>query len=370
MTVVKLSFRLRMETAIFAAPVRIVGPLFHRFVPNGQEDAVFLTSDGDPHEIQIWFDRAAKLENGFLEWEQDGSQFDETVMQRQAKLEGGPLRGQMLMPDVSDEEMVSLLHNPKALDEPFGQDAGDDPIYASLGKRVVKVLQPPLANFISTLRNQYGQYWIEELPAWDSRRNTLGTYCSSVLSLLWWNDGTQDWRRFLPTNSGATIKAERVPGRGDAEYLTEEDWRRFQRTRCLEDVSTEVQLLGNATRAIDLGEYRQAFIEVISALELAIARRLTSTSEMAKRAIQSFRDRETQNAQVAVVLLATGADDAEIECTLQALTVRNRVAHEGYLPSAAEVIALHNVMRTIQRLDGLDEIKCPMLTSSNMLLAQ
>lgn len=369
MTVVKMSFRLYRKASSDAWPLRILGPLFHRFVPDGPRDAIFLTSDGDPHEIRIWVDRAAKLEHGFLEWEQDGSQFDEDVMRRQAKLEGGPLRGEMLMPDVSDDEMVSLLRNPKALGEEFGQDAGNDPTYVSLGRRVIEVLQPPLANFISTLRNQYGQHWLEELPAWDSREITLGTYCSSVLALLWWNEATQDWRRFLPTNSGATFPCERPPGRGYAEYLTEDDWRRLQRTRCLDDVSTEVQLLGNATRALDLGEYRQAFIEVMSALELVIARRLTSTSDLAKRATQSFRDRETKQAQVAVVLLATGAEDAEIEGTLQALSVRNRVAHEGYRPSEAEAIALRNVMKTIQCLAGLEEIKSPVLTSSNALSA-
>lgn len=362
-----MSFHLRLGAGAFAGSPRIVGPLFHRFVPNGQSDAVFLTSDGDPHQVRIWFERAAKMEQGFLQWERNGAQFDEAIMRRQAKLEGGPLRGDMLMPDVSDEEMVSLLRNPKALNEPFGQDAGDDPIYVALGKRVIEALQPRLTNFISTLRNQYGQYWLEELPAWDSRRHTLGTYCSSVLSVVWWNENTQDWRRFLPTNSGATITPEKPPGRGFGEYLTEEDWRRFQRTRFLTDVSTEVQLLGNATRALDFGEYRQAFIEVMSALELVVARRLTSSSEMAKRAVQSFMSRETKKAQVAVVLLATGACSVEIEEALKALKVRNRVAHEGYLPAAAEATALRNVMKTIQRLAGLEEIKSPALTSFNML---
>ena len=370
MAIVKMSFGLLLETGIsatFTFP-RVVGPLFHRFVPNGRNDAVFLTPIGDPYEIRVWFERSAKLVGGFLEWEQNGSQFDESIMRRQAKLDGGPLRGEMLI-DVSGEEMASLLCNPKALNEPFGQDAGEDPAYVSLGKRVINVLQPRLTNFINTLRNQYGQYWLEELSAWDSKRNTLGTYCSSVLHLLWWDEEARDWRRFLPTNSGSIVTAERPPGRGYEEYLTKEDWRHFQQSRCLDNVSTEVQLLGNATRALDFGEYRQAFLEVMSALELAVARRLVSSGEMTKRAIQSFLNSERQNAQVAVVLLATGAEGSEIEDTLQALKIRNRIAHEGYLPSAVEATALRNVMRTIQRLVGLDEIKSPVITFSNQLSA-
>jgi len=368
MLTVRMSFHLHLGTSVFAGPPRVVGPLFHRFVPNGPNDAVFLTPDGDPHEIRIWFERSAKLEQGFLKWERHGAQFDESIMRRQGRLEGGPLCGEMLM-EVSDEEMASLLRCPKDLNEPFGQDTEDDPAYVSLGKRVVKVLQPRLTNFISTLRNQYGQYWLEELSVWDSQRNTLGTYCSSVLSLTWWNEKARDWCRFLPTNSGSVVLLERPPGRGYAEYLTEEDWRRFQRSRCLTDVSTEVQLLGNATRALDSGELRQAFIEVLSALELVVDRRLVSAGELARGAIQSFRDRATQNAQVAVVLLTTGANSTEIEETLQTLKVRNRVAHEGYLPSAGEATALRNVMKTIQRLAGLEEIKSPGLDFGNMLAA-
>lgn len=251
MATVRLSFHVRL-VGIFAEPPAPVGPLFHRFVPNGPIDAVFLTPEGDPHEIQVWFTRSAKLIGGILEWERHGSQFDESIMRRQAKLEGGPLYGEMLM-EVSDEEMASLLRNPKALNEPFGQDAGDDPAYVSLGKRVIGVLQPRLANFISTLRNQYGQYWLEELPDCNSGQYTLGSYCNSVLSLVWWDEKTQDWRRFLPTNSGQIIWSKRLPGRGYAEYLTELDWRRFQRSRCLTEVSTEVQLLGSATQALGRG---------------------------------------------------------------------------------------------------------------------
>src|SRR6266850_5531927 len=99
MLIVRMSFHLRLETRSLAGPLKIVGPLFHRFVPNGQNDAVFLTPEGDPHEIRVWFERAAKQEQGVLKWERNGSEFDEGIMRRQAKLEGGPLQGEMLMPE-------------------------------------------------------------------------------------------------------------------------------------------------------------------------------------------------------------------------------------------------------------------------------
>jgi hypothetical protein len=369
MTTVRMAFHLFLDNALIPGPMNLAGPVFHRFVPDGENDAVFLTPEGDPHEIRVWLQRAAKKEGDFLRWDRHGSEFDVATMRRQAKLEGGPLRGEMVMPDVSGDELGSLFRNPKAPGDSFGQDVGDDLPYVALGKRVIEVLQPRLRNFISTLRNQYGQYWLEEPLSCDSRRSTLGTYCSSMLGLLWWNDKTQDWRRFLPTNSGSTISPGRLPGRGYEEYLSEEDWRRLQRTRCLSNVSTEVQLLGNATRALDFGEYRQSFIGVVSALELVVSRRLASPSAMVQSAIQSFQNRETQSAQIAVTLLATGACVDEIENALKALKVRNRVAHEGYLPTVDEAAALRKVITTIQKLAGLEEIKNPVFTLSNMLLA-
>jgi hypothetical protein len=363
---IKMKFGLRLDSE----PIpyfKAQGPLFHEFLPDGESDAVFLTPEGDPHEIRVWFDRTVKNLGGFLCWNLNGKDFDEAIMRRQSKLEGGYLRGEMVMPGVSQEEQLSLYRNPKVPGEPFGQETGADPIYATLGKRVIDKLHPRLANFIATLRDQYGQYWLPVPPAWDSRHDTLGTYCSGTLNLLWWSEKTHDWRRFLPTDSGSTDTVERLPGRGYAEYLTQTDWRRLQENRCLNEVSTELQLLGNANRALDFGEYRQAFIEVMSAFELVIARRLASSSSTVESAIQSFMNRESQRAQVAVLLLATGAANAEIEQALLALAVRNRVAHEGYRPSPSETEALRGVIQTIKRLAGIDEIKSPVVTLSNEL---
>src|SRR5260221_1744382 len=166
MTSIKLRFHLRLESEP-VGHLKVQGPQFHRFLPDGQNDAVWLTPEGDPHEIRVWFDRTAKKRGDFLEWDRDGTEFDEATMRRQGKLEAGNLRGDFFMPDLSDAELESLLRSPKAVNEPFGQDTADDPVYQRLGKRVVNLLYPPLANFIATLRDQYGQYWRQVPPQLD-----------------------------------------------------------------------------------------------------------------------------------------------------------------------------------------------------------
>lgn len=364
MTNIRFHFQTRLVGYVGTLPRSPQGALFHRFLPDGKTDAVNLTLDSDPHEIRVWFERRSKSSSGVLEWDTQGTEFDQAIMRRQARLDGGYLFGEMQMSDVSDTELVALRHNPKAAGDTFGQDSAEDPAYIALARRLLDVLVPRLAAFVSTLRSQYGQFWLQEPRPWDSRRATLGTYCSSDLGLRWWDDGKQCWYRFLPTNSGASVAIQPLPGRGFEEYLTEADWRRLQSTRCFDNISTELQLLGNAARSLDSGDYRQAFVEVISALELAISNRLSSQNKSIKSAIQSFRDRETRSAHVAVILLVLGAPENETETALRAVKLRNDVVHEGYQPTESDAQMIRGVIQTIRRISGTEEIKTPVLDLS------
>lgn len=114
MTEVRMSFHLRLVNSQINEAEMIVGPLFNRFVPDGQNDAIFLTPDDDPHRIQVWFERnCTKNIHGFLCREHNGLEFDESIMRRQEKLDAGQLHGEMLIPDVPDNEMASLFVIPR-----------------------------------------------------------------------------------------------------------------------------------------------------------------------------------------------------------------------------------------------------------------
>jgi hypothetical protein len=234
---------------------------------------------------------------------------------------------------------------------------------------VVRLLYPPLSRFIATLRNQYGQTWLLPLEAWDSRKMTLGSYCNSTLGLRWWHDQNQAWYWFLPTKSGQTLILQGLPGRGFEEFLTEADWRRLQRSRCAADVSTEVQLIGNATASMSAQDYRQAFVEVITALEIAVSRRFASQNQVIQPVLQRFFDREPQRAQCALVMLALNLEEREIESALTAIKIRNQTVHEGYQPTPQEAELVRSVMHTIRKVSGIDEIKSPALIGSNRLSA-
>lgn len=331
-------------------------------------DAIQLLDEDESDSVAVWFERRVKNQSGFLAWDRDGMDFDASIMGRQGKLDGGYLYGQMILSDLSDAELGSLAKTPILLGQQFGTYDPDDPTYVKLAHRIIAVLQPALARFIATLRHQYGQYWLEELPAWDSRQCTLGTYCSSMLRLWWWYDERQVWCRFLPTPSGSTVTSARLPGRGYAEFLTEADWRRLQSTRCLPDVSTEVQLLGQVTKSLEHGEFAQAFVEMNSALELAINRCLNAgnVTKTISSAIQGFKKNgQSVTSKAAVVLLLLNRPHEEIDAVLSAIKVRNKIAHEGYRPTEKDALKIRPVMQSIRRILGLDELKSPAFTLSN-----
>lgn len=365
---IRMSFSVRLTSLLDHRRTYPSGPIFSRFLPDGEADAIYLTADGDPHEIRVWFARKAKLQSGFLTWDLNGTEFDPAIMRRQGKLDGGWLFGKMNMP-ISDTELVALRHAPKATPQEFG-DFVEEPDYVALAKRLIKTLQPRLATFVSTLRCQYGQYWLEAPRPWDSRAGTLGTYCTGQLTLRWWHEERQNWYWFLPTRCGFSLTIQ-TPSESDfGQYLTEADWRRLQRTRCLLDVSTELQLLANAGKSLDSGDYRQAFVEVCSALELTISRRLASRNKEIRSAIDSFLNRETRSAHAAVVMLMIGASEQEIEITLKAVDIRNHVVHEGHYPGESDARILREVMQTVRKIGNLDELKSPSLDlGSNMLFA-
>lgn len=367
MQTLKLRFVLTLERWSIPHMVRPNGALFNRFLPNGPEDAIRLTEDSDPWDIQVWFRRQTKLRHGFLHYDVEGSEFDEGIMRRQGKLEAGPLRGEIIVPDVTEPEFAALLINPKRPKETFGQDSGNDPVYIGLAKRIIEKLQPRISTFISTLRHQYGQYWLKELGPWDADTCTLGSYCNSYLHLCWWSEARSDWFWFLPTDSGATMIMQPLPGRGYEEYLTERDWRHLQETRCLGDVSAVVQLIGHAAESLDNEDSRQAFVEASTALELAIDARLTATSKDIRSALKSFDDRAPHKARVAVVLVLLGMNEIDIEIVLQTVHIRNKVVHEGYSPTSQDCALLRRAMVAVRLVAGVTEIKVPVLESGNSL---
>lgn len=365
----KLRFRIDLSKPSIGA-IGEPGPLFHQWLPDGKNDAVALAAPDEQEQITVWFERRTLVDRGFLRWDYGGKDFDHNIMSRQGKLEGGHLFGEMNA-TVSNAELAAIENKPIKLDETFGTYDPKSTDYLEAGKRVASKIQSRVERFVLRLRTQYGQYWLKDVPPWDSRRMSLGTYCSSVLSLQWQSETSVGWFRFLPTPGSQTITAQKIPGRGYAEYLTEADWRKFQAQEWKDDIDVGIQMLGTATEALDTGNWSYAFVTVASALEIALSARMKKgeSHPQIKKALNRFDDQETLPGRSAVVLLACGAELDAVSAVLAAIEIRNRVVHEGARPTEQQASALRPVMQTIGKLMQIDALKTPILTNGNQLAA-
>jgi len=342
--------------------------LFNRWLPDGRNDAVFLTGEAESISISVWFERRMKLQNEFLHWDAQGVDFSADTMVRQDKIDAGNLFGEVIV-DITDIEYDAVARNRVELGTPYGSDIAEIPAYTSFAKKLVQEIHARVARFIATLREQYGQYWVPPLPSWDSRQESLGSYCAR-LGLCWRDEATGKRYRFIPTSLSSTVFVTAGSGEAAQDYLSEADWRRLQSTRCLESTAIEVQLLGQSGESLDRGNYLQAFVAAACALELAIARlvNVDQGKEATKAAINSFFNQTTQS-QIAVVLRVAKIPVDDIERVLQTIKIRNLAVHKGHKISDYEAQELRHLIKIVAKVLDLDALKSPILTASNRLSA-
>jgi hypothetical protein len=316
----------------------------------------------------VWFERRTTLQNEFLHWDAQGNDFNADTMVRQDKIDAGNLFGEVVL-DITDVEYAAVLQNPIELGTQYGSSTTEVPAYTSLAKRLICEIQERVGRFIDTLREQYGQYWVPPLLAWDSRQESLGSYCAR-LGLCWWDEATGKRYRFVPTNLSSTVFMTSGSREAGQNYLCEADWRRLQSTRCLASPSIEVQLLGQSGESLDRGNYLQAFVAAACALELAIARLVdVDQGKIAtKAAINSFFNQTTQS-QIAVVLRVAKLPVDDIEQVLQTVKIRNLAIHKGHKIMDREAQGLRHLIKIVARVLDLDALKTPILTASNSLSA-
>jgi len=180
----KLAFQIHSTTHLHDF-INEVGPLFYKWLPDGRKDAIALTMPSEQEQIIVWLERRMVVSHGFLRWKPDGTEFDPDIMKRQGKLDGGVLFGEMNA-IVSRDERAAVQKRPFKVGERFGDYDPESEEYVTTGRRITEKIQKRVGRLINRLRTQYGQYWLEDLRPWDSRRMSLGTYCSSILNLRWW----------------------------------------------------------------------------------------------------------------------------------------------------------------------------------------
>jgi hypothetical protein len=332
-----LRFAVTLKDSDPRAPDSPNGPLFHRWIPDGEKDSITLEMPDQKAVLKLWFERRGHEEKGVIVFDDQRHEVKEEVMTKQAILDAGPLRGQLELRDLSAEDLKPIQ----------GADVNDER-YVALGKTVVtKLIYPSVSRLINILRTNYGQYWIAELERWDSRKWTLNRYCR-LLDLECSLDSGSTWTDFLPQKQRTmkvTVKV-RVLGQY-RDYLTKEVWPEISDAVAMGyEPSPAAFVLLQSHRLLRQGNLKYAIIEAVTALELAIhefiRRRLGGRVEPAS----AFLGLKSESAQVAVIAATLGIA-TDLDLALKCIATRHKIVHEGFTPSGeatGELVALLEIV--------------------------
>jgi hypothetical protein len=337
------------------------GPLFHRWLPNGRADALSIATADSRNRLTVWFERRGYIDASFIRYDTQRTEVDEEIMRRQARLDAGPIRGEAQFVHVSNAELQAILEDRVGSSE-----------YIELGRRIIEFLYPPLSTLIGVLRIQYGQHWLPELRSWDSRSQSLGSYCSSTFYLHWRDGEDSDWRKFQPTDLSQTIRAERLPGRGYAEYLTQDDWRRIQTSFSPKaQIPLALRVVGRAHQLRDSDHISEAFVQAVTGLELAIEHFLNARATGLSKDTSELAHQLTGlplKVQLSILAIATSlVPKATLDLALGAIDLRNKIVHEGATNDDPDRKMFLAIIECVKGLLDLGELKTPSLGNGNQL---
>lgn len=339
------------------------GPLFHRWLPDAENDAIVLDT-GDPNsELKAWFERFGfkRKDGDFIIFDHKRREVDPDTMSKQAVLDAGPLMGSLKILGLSDEELAPLHEN----------NVGDAR-YVALGKKVVKLIHVPVARFLDILRTNYGQYWIRGLEKWDSSRGSLGSYCRLPLNLKWSLDGGETWAPFLPDERVVQAKVIMSSARDFREYLTKDDWQelsKVSREAC--EPSLAALLLAQSHQSLDQGNLKHALIEGVSALEVAIeefVRQKLYSDKSLTKSMQTFWQLRLPARLIPVISTLGTTRLEDVELAVEAIHMRNRVVHDGWNPPESAKHEVRGLLRTISALLPGPRFRFPTSNPGNKLM--
>lgn len=326
------------------------GPLFHRWLPDGGKNAITLDT-GDPTAwLKLWFEQRGYVNGNFIKFDYNRKEVDAEIMSRQGILDAGPLIGLLEIRNVGEEQLAHIREN----------RIGDEP-YIALGKRIVsKLLYPSVVKFLDILRTNYGQYWIRKLERWDSRKESLGNYCSGSLQLKWSLDDGNTWADFVPDER--VIRGDVRFGQKYDAYLTERDWQELSKTVYEGyEPSVAAYALARAHEFSAEDNIKHALIEGVMALEIAINEYLHQKvpTESLFSDLSAFWNLPLRTQVVSMAAVLESISLSDVECAVKAIELRNQIIHEAGSPPGDVQHEISGLLRTVAALLSGPRFKFP-----------
>jgi hypothetical protein len=226
-------------------------------------------------------------------------------------------------------------------------------------------------SFISVLRVNFGQYWIREPESWDSRLSSLGHYCKSVLHLKFSLDGSQDWQDFVPDDpivyADLTVI---VPSKNTfSQYLTQTDWKTISSllNRGYEPTPAAVAL-ARTHQLFDQGNIWEAFIEGVTALELAVHdyyREQMKTNDTLFGEMNSFWKLPLRSQLVSLAAAMGNIPLDKVSLAVSAIEIRNDIVHEGKRPTEKNNRELEGLLAAVAQMIHGPGFKLPSAKTGN-----
>ena len=95
MSTLLLKFKINLEEHNGSTYSKHKGPLFHRWLPDGEKDAIILDTGDTNAELRVWFERfgCIRKDGNFITYDYERREVDADIMLKQAVLEAGPIMG-------------------------------------------------------------------------------------------------------------------------------------------------------------------------------------------------------------------------------------------------------------------------------------
>jgi hypothetical protein len=234
----------RLQIPIINTPL-----MFHRWLPIGQENGIH--DDRANYHLVLWFNL--------------------TCINRTDRLEAmQTIEAHTIYADVTTDNLEDRLLDymrvrdytrmPTPEEEPLAQD------YEEHSREVFTLVRDGLNHLLAYVRIEKGQYWLT--PYVIDLDNT-GSHAAEYKAQACIDDGS--WFRWRPSQNVHIIISG--PSADQPRYLTQEDWPHAQEFLTQGGrLNLTRQLLAGSEILAHLGYDRAALTEVISALEVALAR--------------------------------------------------------------------------------------------------
>lgn len=359
------SLIVQLERYDFGNSDSLHGPIFHRWLPDGEKDSISIKTKSKNVKVLVWFERCGFVKNGWIEFDYKKREVNSAILKRQAKLDAGPLRVRIEVKGITDKDIRILKSNKK------GNDS-----YIRLGKRLLKILYESIIPFIDTLRLYYGQYWLPELENWNSKDESLSSYFKYLYTKFSTDHG-KTWKDFIPDKFKKEIRNVFTVQTDFSSYLSRECWKKLDYIDLSEFESTlAIKLLQTAHKLKDEGNYKQAIIEGSTSLEVAISdlfKNKLSLSQKLKNEMGSFWQLPIRTQLIVISSLIEGLSVKSIENAIDIVKIRNKIVHDGFSPKIDfnKEKMLDGFFRVISKIISDKPIKFPSASiSGNFLLAE